>query len=118
MPILAYETSRARKKVSEAIRTHIEGGTIEEEKYDLLLLSAYLHVNGTKPLHCRRTLDQFSSYMLDSKLIEDRDRNQVIYQWVRKTLRARDAPVLMVDQLWLWVLHDGESTLEVCCQKR
>jgi len=118
MPILAYETSRARKKVSEAIRTHIEGGTIEEEKYDLLLLPAYLHGNGTKPLHCRRTLDQFSSYMLDSKLIEDRDRNQVIYQWGRKTLRAGDAPVLMVDQLWLWVLHDGESTLEVCCQKR
>jgi len=113
MPILAYEPGRVRKKVSKAIQTYIKEGKTKEEKYDLLLLPAYLNAKDTEPLHCRRTLDQFSYYMLDSNLIEERDRNQVIYQWGRKTQKAGDAPVLMVDQLWLWVLPDGES-IHVC----
>ena len=84
----------------------------EENNRDIMLLKGY--VGATKPLHCRRTLDQFSYYMLDS--IESRDMDQVILRWGRKRLEKAgnvdDAPVLMVDQLWLWVLHDGELTLE------
>jgi hypothetical protein len=118
MPILAYEPSLLRKKMSKAIRRILHEKEIEEENTDLCLLKAYLGDTGTKPLHCRRTLDQFSYYMLDTT--ESRDRDQVMWRWGRKklekaaktgkTVKVDDTPVLMVDQLWLWVLHDGELT--------
>ncbi|KAK0722435.1 hypothetical protein B0T26DRAFT_643157 [Lasiosphaeria miniovina] len=79
------------------------------------LLGGYLDAAGldVKPLHCRRTLDQFSYYMLSST--ETRDRTQVAYRWAKKPLSAlgfldvlaKDRPIIMVDQLWLWALHDG-----------
>ncbi|KAE9365921.1 hypothetical protein N431DRAFT_495731 [Stipitochalara longipes BDJ] len=111
MPILAYEPSILRKRISKNARRLLRNKEIEEEENnrDILLLKAYLGGTGTKPLHCRRTLDQFSYYMLDST--ESRDMDQVLLRWGRKRLEKAgnvgDAPVLMVDQLWLWVLHDG-----------
>lgn len=36
--------------------------------------------------------------------------DQVIYRWAKKwheNVPAKDRPILMVDQLWLWVLNDG-----------
>jgi hypothetical protein len=97
--------------MTKAIRKVLEEGEIEEESNDSLLLQGYLDDESPKLLHCRRTLDQFSYYMLDTT--ESRDRDQVIYHWGRKKLAearesAGDAPILMVDQLWLWVLHDGK----------
>jgi hypothetical protein len=110
MPILAYERSVLRKKMSKAIRRVLRKKEIEEENNDLLLITAYLGDTETKPLHCRRTLDQFSYYMLDTT--ESRDRDQVLYRWGRKKLektgKVDDAPVLMVDQLWL-VSVGGET---------
>lgn len=114
MPILAYETSILRKKMSKTVRRLFSKKEVEEEENngDIMLLKGY--VDATKPLHCRRTLDQFSYYMLGST--ESRDMDQVLLRWGRKRLEkdgnVEDAPVLMVDQLWLWVLHDGQSTLE------
>jgi len=77
---------------------------------ELLLLTGYANSPGTKPLHCRRTLDQFSYYMLEST--ERRDNSQVAYRWAkraRKGCPAKDRPIIMVDQLWLWALRDGQS---------
>ena len=114
MPILAYEPSILRKKMSKNVRRLLRKKEIEEyeSNRDIMLLKGY--VGATKPLHCRRTLDQFSYYMLEST--ESRDMDQVLLRWGRKRLEkegnADEAPVLMVDQLWLWVLHDGESTLK------
>ena len=119
MPILAYETSGLRKKMSKAVGRVLRRKEIVEKNTDTCLLRAYLDDAGSKPLHCRRTLDQFSYYMLDTT--ESRDRDQVLWRWGRKklekaakagrTVRGDDAPVLMVDQLWMWVLHDGEFIL-------
>ncbi|PCG95219.1 Hypothetical protein PENO1_074590 [Penicillium occitanis (nom. inval.)] len=50
----------------------------------------------------------FSYYSLDST--ERRDMDQVIYRWAKKWhgyIPAKDRPILMVDQLWLWLLNDG-----------
>lgn len=70
------------------------------------LLSGYLDSKRTKPVHCRRTLDQFLYYMLHST--EARDKTQVAYRWAKApSVCPKDRPILMVDQLWLWVLHDG-----------
>ncbi len=103
--------------MSKAVGRVLRRKEIVEQNTDTCLLKAYLDDAGSKPLHCRRTLDQFSYYMLDTT--ESRDRDQVLWRWGRKklekaakpgrTVRGDDAPVLMVDQLWMWVLHDGES---------
>ncbi|KAK3897541.1 hypothetical protein C8A05DRAFT_19717 [Staphylotrichum tortipilum] len=79
------------------------------------LLRGYLDSKQVKPVHCRRTLDQFLYYMLDST--EARDKTQVAYRWAKNSggeteqqerrIEAKDRPIVMVDQLWLWALHDG-----------
>ncbi len=75
---------------------------------EALLLDGYLNSEQVKPVHCRRTLDQFSYYMLKST--EVRDKGQVTYRWAKKgewPPAPKDRPIVMIDQLWLWVLHDG-----------
>lgn len=77
-----------------------------------LLLTGYLNSPEVKPMHCRRTLDQFSYHMLNST--ESRDKGQVAYRWARTSkpsVNAKDRPIIMVDQLWLWVLQDGECII-------
>ncbi len=72
------------------------------------LLSGYLDSKQVKPVHCRRTLDQFSYYMLNST--EARDKGQVSYRWARDPkvcAHAKNRPIVMVDQLWLWAFQDG-----------
>lgn len=72
------------------------------------LLKGYVANPAVKPVHCRRTLDQFSYYMLNST--ESRDKSQVAYRWAKTQKacnEAKDRPIVMVDQLWLWALHDG-----------
>ena len=108
MPILGFETHRNRKSLARAIKGETKG---DDEGHSSLLVRGYLHdekAKHLKPIHCRRTLDQFSYYMLDST--ESRDMDQVMYRWAKKWREqtpAKDRPILMVDQLWLWVLNDG-----------
>lgn len=64
---------------------------------DEKLLRENLHHNP--PLHIRRTLDQ--SYFLTLEDTSVRDKDQVVYR------ETRDR-VVMVDQLWLWIL-DGNT---------
>lgn len=56
-------------------------------------------------IHIRRTLDQFGLWFQDNTLTRDRD--QVVYRDTRDTLSPK---VIMVDQLWIWVL-DGSRSL-------
>ncbi|KAK3381256.1 hypothetical protein B0H63DRAFT_475184 [Podospora didyma] len=180
MPVLAFENHRGRKVMSRAINRILKpqntpdvpplgspdsatapdaAGSKKSAKnmnIDTSLIEAYLQ--SEKPLHCRRTLDQYSYYMLEST--ESRDMDQVVYKWARnqqdkqkqasiksagadlflneyggseegsrgipgvleanievvgadkdrshKVLRRpKHRPIIMVDQLWLWVLPDG-----------
>ena len=53
-------------------------------------------------LHLRRTLDQFYYSMLDTT---ERDGDQVVYRHgKRKRFFDSEVKILMVDQLWLWVI--------------
>jgi hypothetical protein len=93
----------------------------EYQKADFSLVLGYL--DSERPLHCRRTLDQYSYYMLETT--ESRDIDQVVYKWARKQQerqranlassnpdrRPKNRPILMVDQLWLWILPDGEPNV-------
>lgn len=55
-------------------------------------------------LHIRRTLDQ--SYFLNLKDTSQRDQDQVVYRATRG--HGTLTRVVMVDQLWLWVLDERE----------
>ncbi|KAK7974435.1 hypothetical protein PG989_016283 [Apiospora arundinis] len=61
------------------------------------------YVTADPPLHIRRTLDQYCFVNLD-----DTSKDQVVY---RGTLDKRDSRtqsrVVMVDQLWLWILNNN-----------
>lgn len=65
-----------------------------------LLVSAYLH--HRPPLHARRTLDQYYYYMLQDT--RERDADQVVTRWATKHLKRPHHNILMVDQLWLWII--------------
>jgi len=188
MPVLSYEEHRARKKMTKAIErvqrmrpslrpryakalsSAASSTTAERQQYDMSLVEAYLNFKDVKPLHCRRTLDQYWYHMLDNT--EVRDSDQVVYKWARNQYqrrltektqqellddylehaaaefeggdtddsanegdgneetqgqtnlddmggddseqqedqilyKAKHRPIIMVDQLWLWVLPDG-----------
>ncbi|KAI5820038.1 hypothetical protein BZA77DRAFT_241037 [Pyronema omphalodes] len=80
------------------------------------LLRGYINSND---LHPRRTLDQFSYYMLgNADTIDQRDQDQVVYRWAKERNKqakniskyhsyVRDPKLIMVDQLWLWIIDGG-----------
>ena len=72
---------------------------------DERLLRDNLHQNP--PLHIRRTLDQ--SYFLTLDDTGVRDKDQVVYRGTRlgKSFHSHNTRVVMVDQLWLWILDDS-----------
>ncbi|KAI1171710.1 hypothetical protein F4777DRAFT_43189 [Nemania sp. FL0916] len=127
MPVFGFETDINRRKLSEQMRRassapiaattaedfHADTDDgIEEDDRNSLLIQAYL---GDKfPLHCRRTLDQYTYHMMGNT--ETRDTTQVMFKWqkelgnIEKT-DAQNFPLLMVDQLWLWVLEEDEIVI-------
>lgn len=77
------------------------------------------YLTSDRPFHCRRTLDQYGYPSLRNTSVRDAD--QILYKrtrpyadddqvWKAKQKRKRPfdgaAKVLMVDQLWLWIVDD------------
>jgi hypothetical protein len=76
---------------------------------DVRLLRQHLHPLEHPPLHPRRTLDQ--SYHWKQESTELRDQDQVVYRHTKADSRIRrTAKLVMVDQLWLYVLDDSKCT--------
>lgn len=73
---------------------------------DVRILREHLHTDP--PLHARRTLDQ--SYYWKLPTTDGRDQDQVVYR-ATKTGKSilRTSRVVMVDQLWMYVLDDSKS---------
>ncbi len=59
-----------------------------------------------RPLHLRRTLDQF--YYSHGDDTGDRDYDQVVAKYGPL---KEGRPILTVDQLWLWIIGKSESPL-------
>lgn len=83
------------------------------------LVKAYM-AQHDHHFHIRRTLDQF--YYIGMKDTEGRDQNQVVQRYAVKEFHKiceEDDKVLlqqkmiMVDQLWLWVLGKGGFSLRI-----
>lgn len=69
------------------------------------------HLYSTPPLHMRRTLEQF--YYWTAEDTSRRDKGQVVCRGTRyygdeKSPEA-STRIVMVDQLWLWILDDSKS---------
>ncbi|KAI1339173.1 hypothetical protein F5Y15DRAFT_80694 [Xylariaceae sp. FL0016] len=110
MPFLHYETDERRRKMTSAIKCVREGRRlVETSSRDSLLVNAYL--NGTPPLHMRRTLDQFFYHGIDTTV---RDTDQVVYRYCKR--HRIETKVFMVDQLWLWVI--GKDLVITCFPQR
>ena len=111
MPYLHFETDRARREMSAAIRSSAPKAGDEVKRprkrqgsrpanrwtKDEMLIHAYLH--STTGLHLRRTLDQFYLHGIDTS---ERDEDQVVGRYCRS--KGREEKVFMVDQLWMWIL--------------
>jgi hypothetical protein len=73
---------------------------------DVRMLRDNLHANP--PLHSRRTLDQ--SYYWKLTNTDKRDEDQVVYRATKQGKNiSRTTRVVMVDQLWLYILDESET---------
>ncbi|KAG4441971.1 hypothetical protein IFR05_002539 [Cadophora sp. M221] len=71
---------------------------------DVRILRDHLHKDP--PLHARRTLDQ--SYYWKLQNTDGRDEDQVVYRETKRGKNIlRTSRVIMVDQLWLYILDDN-----------
>ncbi|KAK4158875.1 hypothetical protein QBC43DRAFT_248639 [Cladorrhinum sp. PSN259] len=131
MPVLGFEEHQHRMKLRSAMKK--PHGAYGKDETSMLINSYF--GDEKAPLHCRRTLDQFTYHMLDDTV--KRDNTQVIFRWAAKVEEQRAArsakslhleskwapqnapcgptghtyPVLMIDQLWLWVLEEEETVI-------
>ncbi|PMD38419.1 hypothetical protein L207DRAFT_68217 [Hyaloscypha variabilis F] len=113
MPYLHFESSRRREEMQEAIkraetlRSPLSRNLGKASTYDEMLIRAHL-ATSTVSLHVRRTLDQSFYHNIDT---ESRDHDQVVYRYQLKGKNYDDPNVdpkiVMVDQLWMWVLGKG-----------
>jgi hypothetical protein len=79
---------------------------------DVRILSEQLHPHGNQdpPFHGRRTLDQSYHWKLENT--GRRDEDQVVYRGTKAGNSIyRTTRVVMVDQLWLYVLDDSKQSI-------
>lgn len=96
----AEQEERRKKRIQKIFKVAKESRTSDEK-----LILAYMF--DEIPLHFRRTLDQYYYYTLPTT--EARDTDQVVSRYFEKTWPEEEHEnlVLMVDQLWLWILDKG-----------
>ena len=123
---------RKKQRHSRPIDRDIAKGKSMENK----LIWHYL--DSDRPLHCRRTLDQYGYPSLRNTAVRDGD--QILYKRTKtekdaalvkdSTMKQKwhnyrasanrdfqsapedaNAKVMMVDQLWLWILNNGNCQL-------
>jgi hypothetical protein len=95
----------------EWINNQISLSESKRDKLQWALTYEYLH--STPPLHPRRSLDQF--YYPSLRDTDTRDSDQTVSKWTGsydgmtedgRDSAAMDSLVVMVDQLWLWVIDE------------
>ncbi|KAL4747567.1 hypothetical protein BDW72DRAFT_11709 [Aspergillus terricola var. indicus] len=95
MPILSFETQGNLELFDDGETKVAKSRTVFADDPQLDLASAYI----SHGLHPRRPLDRFS--------YTSRGEDQIMLTLGWETMTDSHAPALMVDQLWLWILHDG-----------
>jgi hypothetical protein len=113
MPYIHWETNEALVRMKKTLTRVPKSPTsdmasisqTEALEVDEKLLWSYLY--KSPPLHIRRTLNQFYYYTLENT--DARDEKQFVSRYFKDKFKGSEEPVLMVDQLWLWVLDDREN---------
>ena len=106
MPFLNQETIQQVRNAGITIQENERGIPWEslpitaqpEVPPDTLLIRAYFD------LHIRRTLDQY--FYTGMKDTTARDQDQVVNR-VQRGLMNEQPKIIVVDQLWLWILNEG-----------
>jgi hypothetical protein len=88
-----------RSRLGEYLMAAAKVAETMDYEDDEKLLRGY--INEKAPLHVRRTLDQYYFPTLEDT--SARDKDQVVF---RNTGRLSKR-VVMVDQLWLWIIDDN-----------
>lgn len=118
MPYLHFEIFQKQEEMSEYYK-HFAGitnlgecstppgsghDTAPSNERDVALLRAHLNTPDHS-LHIRRTLDQSFYHHINT---EARDGGQVIHRFQKYILghNAKTSKILMVDQLWMWILGE------------
>lgn len=129
-PLVAFPSLAQRRKALGKLLFRA-ANLLEALDFSLEEKLIYEYLHRDPPLHPRRTLDQ--SHYGALKNTETRDRDQVVYratspaahvcerdqtvtQAVGKCKQCRDdirmvPRLIMVDQLWLWILDESKSSL-------
>ncbi|KAI0805326.1 hypothetical protein GGR55DRAFT_656362 [Xylaria sp. FL0064] len=103
------------QRFRDLIRDYQEGLGEGKSKCDRLI-NAYF-ARDTHHLHIRRTLDQF--YYMSIEDTDVRDTNQVVQRYAVKGLQkfgkkeTMSSKLIMVDQLWLWMLQNQQKTKNI-----
>jgi hypothetical protein len=85
-----------------------EGKLEKHKSSDEKLIRRFL--TSDPPLHIRQTLDQFHYYMTEDT--SARDADQVIGRYFSMKFPKKPVPIMMVDQLWLWIVNGGNSSIQ------
>jgi hypothetical protein len=110
------EADRYKQQIADETATNPWTGTRANKELEQLsgsldidskLLLAYAH--EASPLHVRRTLDQSFYYTLPDQDIRERDLDQVLYRYTKGDLKMTSPRILMVDQLWLWIIDEPDQ---------
>jgi len=118
MPYLHWEHSIARYHVAKIVKDarhtlgQIEAPSLTAREVSALPCGVQeklirFNVPVRPHFHMRKTLDQF--YYTTLQDTESRDLDQVVEKYSRK-YNWSEHRVLMVDQLWLWVLNNGRES--------
>ena len=82
---------------------------LENDPLELALIRRQLHRNP--PVHIRRSLDQFRYYTLPDT--RKRDENQVVHRFFNARMEQWEPRIIVVDQLWLWIIDECKFGLVV-----
>ncbi|KIW75774.1 hypothetical protein Z517_10517 [Fonsecaea pedrosoi CBS 271.37] len=106
MPYIHWEKWETFVDMRDYVKSIMQDrGEMHEADKHKKLIWAYLNPkDGSNPIHLRRTLDQYYYFSLDDT--SDRDGDQVTGRLFDRGDLVGDKVLMMVDQLWLWVVGD------------
>jgi len=113
MPYIHWETEPKLLNMTDYIKSIIKEPKTARSPGDRheFLIQAYLNPDPEQcsPLHIRRTLDQYYYYSLEDTT--ERDKSQLISRMFKEKKLEGEKYLIMVDQLWIWILDRGEDTV-------
>ncbi len=111
LPYTHWESSEGWKNRQMLLQS-TSNNVLAESHADATFVRKYLH-HHTSPFHDRRSLEQ--AYYHDFGMTASLDgQEQVMERYIRKFRRGEEPKVIVIDQLWLWLIKgysDADGSL-------